>query len=185
MGDRPLSMTYNAVHQRIARKRGLARVHRCVAPDCDQQAQTWAWQRTGPYIEAEPTDHVQARRWGTRIEDYEPMCAVHATRLDRGGTLTHCPSGHLRTAGNTYTYPGSGANECLDCKRDGRAERNALKLTKNCETCGVEVLEQNLAAHVATVHDRTAPMVECTACGHRLLPRNLRRHMNRHAGEKR
>lgn len=152
MGDRTLSMTYMAVHQRIRAKRGVARAHKCIAPDCEKQAGTWAWQHTGPFIEAEPTEYVKARQWGTRIEDYEPMCYVHAGQLDRGGTLTHCPAGHLRTPENTYTNPARHYAECLTCKRDARAARNARKIKKTCAECGAQITEQNHAAHVRDLH---------------------------------
>lgn len=151
------SNQYLAVHSRIRARRGRAGDHTCIAEGCDTKARTWAWQRTGPYMEAEPTRTVNARRWGTQIEDYEPMCMIHATQLDRGGTLTHCPAGHLRTVENTYTYPGRNANECRDCKRDARAARNALKIRKPCPECGKSISEGYMADHIKNVHGNTTP----------------------------
>lgn len=48
--------------------------------------------------------------WGTRLEDYAPMCPRHASMLDGGGDLTTFPCGHPRK-GNT-----TAAGACRPCK---------------------------------------------------------------------
>ena len=173
---RPLSTTYVAVHQRIAARRGKAREYQCSASGCEAQARTWAWQHTGPYIEAEPTPNNAARIWGTEIEDYAPMCGTHAMRLDLGGTLTHCPSGHERSDSNVYAYP-KGSIVCLTCKTNSNRARKALRIFKRCEQCGLKVLEQNVAQHVKTVHHRSPRKIDCGHCGRRMHRSNKARHL--------
>jgi hypothetical protein len=88
------SESYNAVHQRLRRARGRASEHGCAVPACDRQANVWAWQRTGP-SRSGLQGHVRVT-WGLDPDDYVPMCRSHSAMLDHGGTLTHCPSGHVR-----------------------------------------------------------------------------------------
>lgn len=180
---RELSQSYAAVHQRLTSKRGRAADHLCSADGCAAQAQNWAWQLTGPFIESEPNALTAARKWGTNIEDYAPMCRRHAARLDMGGTLTHCPMGHERTPENTYEYP-DGSLACSVCKRQRNSDRKRQKLKQTCPTCGTRVLEQNLAAHVATVHTRAVSKAMCSACGTAMHKRNLSRHNATAHGEK-
>ena len=105
------STTYPAIHQRLRRERGSASAHPCAAPACARQARNWAWQRTGPSLTGE---HSGERvTWGTDLDTYAPMCPSHAAMLDRGGTLTHCPSGHERAAVGVHV---SGCAECNRAK---------------------------------------------------------------------
>lgn len=106
---------YDTVHRMIRRVRGSASDHRCVADGCTRWAAGWAWQHTGPSADGE---HMgRAVTYGLDPEDYAPMCKSHHTMLDRGGTLTHCPRGHLRSVGVFSN------GTCKQCARDDARER--------------------------------------------------------------
>ncbi|AWN07798.1 hypothetical protein HOT31_gp128 [Microbacterium phage Hendrix] len=114
----PESDSYVAVHNRLNRRRGSARLHSCSADGCDRPALTWAWQRVGPSRTGPARPGRAVVSWGTRIEDYSPMCARHSRQLDHGGTLTHCSRGHERTEQNTNS-----AGVCARCRADDEADR--------------------------------------------------------------
>lgn len=115
--SREPSTEYDAVHNRLRRDYGPARTHPCAAPDCDAPAAVWAWQRTGPSRAGLDRNSIRVT-WGTDPADYAPMCRSHATMLDRGGTLTHCPNGHNRAEHGATTQ-----GVCRACLRTWRAER--------------------------------------------------------------
>jgi len=142
-------LAYRKFHQAIRRERGDAARHRCAAPGCAEQARNWAWTKRGPWSSG--LNAGTPVTWGLDVMAYEPMCARDATRMDRGGTLTHCPSEHPRSPENTYRYP-SGAEECRECRREKRKARRALRVRKPCATCGAEILEHNLARHMTVMH---------------------------------
>lgn len=94
--------------------------------------------------------------FGLDVSDYLPMCVPHAAQLDHGGTLTHCRRGHLRSPENQYASPnGTGGVRCLTCKKQTRAERNALRVQVTCPHCGLSLHEAGLSRHVKRKHGAT------------------------------
>lgn len=91
--------------------------------------------------------------WGTDLNDYAPMCVPHAAQLDHGGDHVRCNRGHLRTPANTYRSPNAiGGATCLTCKKERRAERNALKVKATCPHCSARIHEAGLSRHVRRMH---------------------------------
>lgn len=113
------STRYDSIHSRLRYQRGPAKNHVCVVAGCDDRASNWAWDRTGPSLSGE--DHLGISiTWGTDLTTYYPMCRKHASMMDRGGTLTHCPNGHGRSEVGTTKQ-----GKCAACHREYNAHRYA------------------------------------------------------------
>lgn len=110
------SDAYSAVHHRLAKTNGPASNHVCV--DCGGAASRWSWNRTGPQITG--ANQGKTVSWGTSLSDYSARCASCSTRMDRGGSVTHCPRGHDRA------LHGKNSNgTCRECARENTRRRRA------------------------------------------------------------
>jgi hypothetical protein len=106
--------SYKGVHNKLARQRGPASAHLCVAPGCGKQAAHWA-------LVGEPTHHGTEHlkgtgfvvRWSTDLDDYAPTCVSHNKQLDAGGTWERCLQGHIRTEVGTDPR-----GACTQCRKD-------------------------------------------------------------------
>lgn len=78
-------ISYSSAHRRVATVRGLAATHCCAAPECDQVAEEWSYQKGSPN-ELTGTRTVkgvvQNLVWSADPADYLPLCVAHHRRLD-------------------------------------------------------------------------------------------------------
>ena len=114
----PYSDRYDTIHTRLRYQRGPAKNHACIVAGCERQARNWAWDRTGPTATG-PDHNGDILTWGTDLDTYRPMCPAHASMMDLGGTLTHCPNGHDRAE------VGTSGGRCAACHREYNASRYA------------------------------------------------------------
>lgn len=66
--------SYRAMHQRLRRRYGVARLHACVW--CGRTADQWAYQHT------DPDEIHDGHVWSSRPEHFRPMCRKHHQQLD-------------------------------------------------------------------------------------------------------
>ena len=110
-----LSTTYEAVHQRIAAKRGKARAQRCA--ECGAPARSWAYDHSDPEeLRQEYKGIVVA--YSLDLERYQPLCDSCHTRRDNPEKVARCRNGHPRTPENVYEPPSRpGEKQCRPCIR--------------------------------------------------------------------
>ena len=84
-----MTATYNAVHGRLATKRGRARDQTC---PCGRQAQDWAYQHTGEVLYS-PAGQV----YSADLDDYVAMCRKCHRKLDREMTPERMVAGAKAT----------------------------------------------------------------------------------------
>lgn len=71
------SASYNAVHLRLKRDRGIATQHLCC--DCGQPARTWSYNHSDPGVQVDE----KGRPYSTDLAHYTPRCVTCHNKLDR------------------------------------------------------------------------------------------------------
>jgi hypothetical protein len=94
---------YRAVHHFLRKK--ATKTGQCTNPRCRREGPTHWSLRPG-------------KRYEKKLQNFRELCPRCAQLVDRGGTLTHCPHGHVRET-NTRSWP-SGKTGCYLCQ----VERN-------------------------------------------------------------
>lgn len=68
----PAGLGYRAMHYRIARVRGAARIYLCI--DCGDQAQEWSLSKSAVDVHVSEATNSAGKEYSLDVYDYEPRC---------------------------------------------------------------------------------------------------------------
>lgn len=137
--------TYAAVHHRLIRTRGPARLHVCW---CGRQALDWAYRGGDPDERVEETGHRPGMVFSPNLDAYEPLCrSCHRAQDDRGEAAANGRAGAAKIAASARARMSTPEARARSRAVGTRSIRKTLAIRRRC-SCGLVANPANLKRHL-------------------------------------